>query len=50
MKHPGFQATQAKIAKQEGVSKKAAGAILSNATRNSSKAAKKKNKNLKKVK
>jgi hypothetical protein len=39
--HPGFKAVQAKISKKEGVSKKAAGAILANATRKVSLAAKK---------
>lgn len=48
--HPGFDSVQGKIAKQEGIGKKAAGAILANATRNASKSAKKKNPNLKKVK
>lgn len=49
-KHPGFKAVQAKIAKKEGYSKEKAGAILAAATRNASKAAKKKNPRLKKVK
>lgn len=49
-KHPGFKDVQNKIAKSEGVSKGAAGAILANATRNASKGAKKKNPKLKKVK
>ena len=48
-KHPGFKAVQAKIAKKEGISKNAAGAILANSSRNASPAAKKKNPNLKKV-
>jgi len=48
--HPGFKAVQNKIARKEGVSKKAAGAILANATRNSSAAAKRANPKLKKVK
>lgn len=48
--HPGFKAVQGKIAKREGVSKKAAGAILANATRHASSGAKKANPNLKKVK
>lgn len=48
-KHPGFSAVQKKI-EGEGYSKKAAGAILANSTRNASKSAKKKNPNLKKVK
>lgn len=49
-KHPGFAKVQAKIAAKEGVSKKAAGAILANATRNASPSAKKKNPKLRKVK
>ena len=48
-KHPGFKSVQKSIEK-EGYSKKAAGAILANSTRNASKAAKKANPNLKKVK
>lgn len=48
--HPGFKAVQAKIAKQSGVSKAAAGAILANSTRNASKGAKKMNPRLKKLK
>ena len=48
-KHPGFQSVQNKIAKSEGVSQKAAGAILANATRNASPAAKRRNPKLKKV-
>jgi len=50
MKHPGFKSVQSSIAKKEGVSKKAAGAILANATRNASSKAKKTNPRLKKVK
>lgn len=50
MKHPGFKAIQNKIAKKEGVSEKAAGAILAKSTRNASAKAKAKNPNLKKVK
>ena len=49
-KHPGFKAVQAKIEKKEGVSGKAAGAILASATRGASKAAKKANPRLKNVK
>lgn len=49
-KHPGFKAVQNKIAKKEGVSKQAAGAILANATRHASPSAKKANPKLKKVK
>ncbi len=47
-KHPGFAAVQKKIQK-EGYSKKAAGAILANASRKASPSAKKKNPKLKKV-
>ena len=46
--HPGFKAVQAKI-QGEGYSKEAAGAILANATRKASPAAKRANPNLKKV-
>jgi len=45
-----FKKVQAKIAKKEGVSKKAAGAILANASRNASAKAKKANPKLKRVK
>jgi hypothetical protein len=45
-----FKSVQNKIAKSEGVSKKSAGAILANSSRNASAAAKKKNPKLKKVK
>lgn len=45
-----FKSVQAKIARQQGVSKKAAGAILAKSTRNASPAAKRKNPALKKVK
>lgn len=48
--HPGFKAVQNKIAKKQGVSKKAAGAILAASSRSVSATAKKKNPNLKKVK
>ena len=48
-KHPGFAKVQSKIQK-EGYSKKAAGAILANATRNASPKAKKANPRLKRVK
>lgn len=46
----GFKAAQANIAKKEGVSSKAAGAILASSTRKASPAAKKANPNLNKVK
>lgn len=49
-KHPGFKAVQADIAKREGVSPKAAGAILAAKTRKASPAAKARNPNLRKVK
>lgn len=48
-KHPGFAAVQSKI-EGEGYSKRAAGAILANKTRHASKAAKKANPRLKRVK
>lgn len=48
--HPGFKAVQKKIAAKEGVSKKAAGAILASASRKASPTAKKKNPKLNKVK
>lgn len=48
-KHPDFKAVQNKIEK-EGYSKKSAGAILANASRKASPAAKAKNSKLKKVK
>ena len=46
--HPGFKAVQGKIEK-EGYSKKAAGAILANASRHASPKAKRANPRLKKV-
>ena len=49
-KHPGFKSVQRKIARQQGVSQKAAGAILASSSRKASSAAKKKNPRLKKVK
>jgi len=49
-KHPGFKSVQNKIAKKQGISKEAAGAILANSTRKASSVAKRKNPNLKKVK
>ena len=48
-KHPGFKAVQSKI-EGEGYSKKSAGAILANASRNASSGAKKSNPRLNKVK
>lgn len=45
-----FKSVQNKIAKKEGVSKKSAGAILANASRNASASAKKANPKLKRVK
>lgn len=45
-----FKAVQARIASKEGISKKSAGAILANSSRNASAKAKKKNPKLKKVK
>jgi hypothetical protein len=49
-KNPGFKAVQNKIAKKQGISKKAAGAILAASSRNASAKAKKANPRLKKVK
>lgn len=49
-KHPGFKAVQKQIARKEGVSMKAAGAILASASRNASPAAKRANPRLKRVK
>lgn len=49
-KHPGFKAVQQKIASQQGVSLKSAGAILASSTRKASAAAKKKNPRLNRVK
>lgn len=46
----GFKAAQKGIAKKQGVSMEAAGAILASAGRKSSPAAKRKNPNLKKIK
>jgi hypothetical protein len=48
--HPGFQNVQAKIARQQGVSKDKAGAILAASTRRASRTAKRSNPKLKKVK
>ena len=45
-----FKSVQKKIESKEGVSKKSAGAILANASRHASSAAKAKNPKLKKVK
>lgn len=49
-KGEGFKKAASSIEKKEGVSKKAAGAILASATRKASPEAKKANANLKKVK
>ena len=49
-KHPGFKAVQKSIARKEGISMKAAGAILASATRKASPAAKRANPRLKRVK
>jgi len=49
-KHMGFKAVQAQVARKEGVSKKAAGAIVAAAARKASPAAKRSNPHLKKVK
>jgi len=49
-KHPGFKAVASSIAKREGVSASAARAILASRTRSASKAAKKRNPRLNRVK
>jgi len=48
--HPGFKAVQKKIASEQGVSLKSAGAILASSSRNASASAKKKNPRLNRVK
>lgn len=48
--HPGFKSAAASIARREGVSSKAAGAILASATRKASPKAKAANPRLKRVK
>lgn len=49
-KHPGFKAVSAKISKNEGVSPKAAAAIVASSARGASKSAHKANPRLNKVK
>jgi hypothetical protein len=49
-KHPGFAAVQSSIERREGVSRKAAGAILAASSRRASKGAKRRNPRLKRVK
>jgi len=48
--HPGFKAVQSRIARKQGISKKAAGAILASAARHAGAAARRKNPRLKRVK
>lgn len=48
--HPGFKAIQKRIEKSAGIGKEAAGAILANSSRNTSKSAKIANPKLNKVK
>lgn len=48
--HPGFKTVQNSIAKKQGISSKAAGAILASATRKASAKAKKANPRLLRVK
>jgi hypothetical protein len=50
VKHPGFKSVQKKIARQQGVSMDAAGAILASSARNASAKAKRANPRLKRVK
>jgi hypothetical protein len=47
--HPGFAKVASGIAKRQGISAQAAGAILASSTRNASAAAKRKNPRLKRV-
>lgn len=49
-KHPGFKSVQKSIARKQGVSMKAAGAILASSTRKASPSAKRANPRLKRVK
>lgn len=48
--HPGFQKVAAGIAKRQGISREAAGAILASSARKASAKAKRKNPHLKRVK
>jgi len=48
--HPGFKSVQRKIARKQGISQKRAGAILAASSRGASRAAKRKNPRLKRVK
>lgn len=48
--HPGFKSVQNSIAKKQGISKKAAGAILAKAGRKASASAKAKNPRLNRIK
>jgi len=47
--HPGFRAVQNRIARQQGISKQAAGAILAHASRHASAKAKRHNSRLRRV-
>jgi len=49
-KHPGFKAVQSKIASKQGISNRAAGAILAASSRKASASAKRRNPNLRRVK
>lgn len=49
-KHPGFKSVQNKIAREQGISKDRAGAILAASTRSASAGAKRENPRLKRVK
>lgn len=48
--HPGFSKVASSIARKEGISKEAAGAILASSTRKASASAKRSNPRLKRVK
>jgi hypothetical protein len=49
MAHPGFKAVQSRIARKQGVSKRAAGRILGYAAQHASAGAKKRNPRLRRV-
>lgn len=49
-KHPGFKAVAGRMARRQGISRKAASAELAASTRRASKGAKKRNPRLKRVK
>jgi hypothetical protein len=48
-KHPGFKKVQSTIARKQGISREAAGAILASSARHASASAKRRNPRLKRV-